>query len=88
MSTDAGRLEAKVAIVTGSARGIGAEVAAMLTPHVGEPRDIADLVRFLVSDESRYITGQAIIIDGGMSAHVGISHNPVKTPADPGESDG
>jgi NAD(P)-dependent dehydrogenase (short-subunit alcohol dehydrogenase family) len=41
----------------------------MLTPHVGRPRDIADLVAFLVSDESRYITGQTIRIDGGMSTH-------------------
>jgi NAD(P)-dependent dehydrogenase (short-subunit alcohol dehydrogenase family) len=41
----------------------------MLTPHVGEPGDIAELVRFLVSEESRYITGQTIVIDGGMSAH-------------------
>lgn len=31
----------------------------------GEPADIAKLVRFLVTDESRYITGDAIRIDGG-----------------------
>jgi NAD(P)-dependent dehydrogenase (short-subunit alcohol dehydrogenase family) len=44
---------------------------ATLTPYVGEPADVADLVTFLASDESRYITGQMIAIDGGMSAHVG-----------------
>ena len=44
---------------------------ATLTPYVGEPSDVADLVVFLASDESRYITGQMIAIDGGMSAHVG-----------------
>ena len=43
-----------------------------LTPYLGQPDDIADLVVFLASDESRYITGQAIVIDGGMSAHVGL----------------
>lgn len=32
---------------------------------VGEPEDIARLVRFLVTDESRYITGDVIRIDGG-----------------------
>lgn len=44
---------------------------ATLTPYVGEPADVANLVVFLSSDESRYITGQMISIDGGMSAHVG-----------------
>jgi NAD(P)-dependent dehydrogenase (short-subunit alcohol dehydrogenase family) len=44
---------------------------ATLTPHLGEPGDIADLVVFLMSDESRYITGQMIAIDGGMTAHAG-----------------
>jgi NAD(P)-dependent dehydrogenase (short-subunit alcohol dehydrogenase family) len=45
---------------------------ATLTPYLGAPDDIADLVVFLASDESRYITGQMIAIDGGMSAHVGL----------------
>lgn len=32
---------------------------------VGRPEDVANLVRFLISDESRWITGQEIGIDGG-----------------------
>jgi NAD(P)-dependent dehydrogenase (short-subunit alcohol dehydrogenase family) len=32
---------------------------------VGEPSDVARLVRYLVSDESRYMTGSVIRIDGG-----------------------
>ena len=33
-------------------------------PYV-EPEDIANLAVFLASDESRYITGQQIRVDGG-----------------------
>ncbi len=33
----------------------------------GEPRDIAQLIVFLASDQADYITGQAISVDGGMS---------------------
>lgn len=36
--------------------------------RVGTPDDIASLVVFLASDESRWITGQTITIDGGASA--------------------
>jgi NAD(P)-dependent dehydrogenase (short-subunit alcohol dehydrogenase family) len=43
---------------------------ATLTPYLGQPQDVADLVAFLASEQSRYITGQMISIDGGMSAHV------------------
>lgn len=37
---------------------------AMPIPYV-EPEDIANLAVFLASDESRYITGQQILVDGG-----------------------
>ena len=45
---------------------------AVLTPSVGQPEDIADVVVFLASNESRYITGQMLSVDGGMGAHVGL----------------
>ena len=32
---------------------------------VGEPEDVANLCRFLLSDEARWITGTAINVDGG-----------------------
>lgn len=34
---------------------------------IGEPSDVANLTAFLVGDESRYITGQVISVDGGMN---------------------
>ena len=45
---------------------------ATLTPYVGQPDDVAQVVVFLASEESRYITGQMIAVDGGMSSHVGL----------------
>lgn len=35
--------------------------------RMGKPEEVAKAVKFLVSDEARYITGQTIIIDGGMT---------------------
>ena len=33
---------------------------------LGMPKDIADAVEFLVSDKATYITGQTLVIDGGL----------------------
>lgn len=33
---------------------------------LGTPRDVAEAVAFLASDEARYITGQVLNVDGGM----------------------
>ncbi len=38
------------------------------TGEVGYPRDIADGVVFLASDESRYMTGAELVIDAGITA--------------------
>ena len=36
--------------------------------RLGTPEDIAPTVAFLLSDDSKYITGQNLIVDGGWSA--------------------
>ncbi|MEO8751833.1 MAG: SDR family oxidoreductase, partial [Casimicrobiaceae bacterium] len=35
----------------------------------GEPRDVAKLVTFLLSDDASYINGEDIMIDGGSTLH-------------------
>ena len=37
--------------------------------RVGAPDDIADVVVFLCSDLARFMTGQNLVIDGGMTLH-------------------
>jgi len=35
--------------------------------YLGTPRDVAEAVAFLASEEARYITGQVLNVDGGMA---------------------
>lgn len=37
-------------------------------PEAGLPRHIADVALFLASDESRFVTGEALLVDGGLAA--------------------
>ena len=41
-----------------------------LTPRLGKPEDIGEMVAFLASDAAGYITGQTIQIDGGLVTHL------------------
>jgi len=48
---------------------------------VGQPEDVANLVRFLISDESRWITGQEIGVDGGHTLRRGPDFSAFIEPA-------
>lgn len=39
--------------------------------RIGEPEDVADAALFLASDESRWITGVVLPVDGGLTAGLG-----------------
>ncbi|NBN64932.1 SDR family NAD(P)-dependent oxidoreductase [Pannonibacter tanglangensis] len=44
-----------------------ARAASIRMGRIGDPQDVANAVLFLVSDLSRYITGQVLGVDGGMA---------------------
>ena len=41
-------------------------IAAIPLGRQGKPEDVAKAVAFLASDDAVYITGQVIVVDGGM----------------------
>ena len=53
--------------------GVRAELEAR-TPllRLAQPEDIARVIRFLLSDEARFVTGTQLVIDGGLTAISGI----------------
>ena len=58
-------------IDTAMTHGLSAEVKETLQKQIplgrlGQPSDVAEAVRFLVSDEASYITGQVLHVNGGM----------------------
>lgn len=48
-------------------------ISEVLTPlgRIGQVEDVVGLYHFLAADESAYVTGQTIAVDGGISTGVG-----------------
>jgi 3-oxoacyl-[acyl-carrier protein] reductase len=42
--------------------------------RIGVPEEVADVVAFVASDASRYITGQEIVVDGGLTINGNVGH--------------
>jgi NAD(P)-dependent dehydrogenase (short-subunit alcohol dehydrogenase family) len=42
--------------------------------RIAVPEEVADVVAFMASDASRYITGQEILVDGGLSINGNVGH--------------
>jgi NAD(P)-dependent dehydrogenase (short-subunit alcohol dehydrogenase family) len=40
--------------------------------RVGRPEEVADAVTYLVSDRASFITGACLVVDGGLTAQVGV----------------
>ena len=53
-------------LATLNAERLAQSRANVLTPWLGEPKDVSGIAAFLISDAGRYITGQTIQVDGGV----------------------
>ena len=54
------RLAGKVVFLTGGG---------VLVGRFGRPEDVSELALFLASDAASWLTGQAIVLDGGISCN-------------------
>lgn len=52
------------------ADGLRKAVAGIPLGRAGHPQDIAAMIQFLTSDDASYVTGQSIVVDGGLTVRL------------------
>jgi 3-oxoacyl-[acyl-carrier protein] reductase len=61
-----GLIETRMAVETIAERGAG-YIREIPLQRVGQPSEVATVIRFLCSADASYVTGQTITIDGGIT---------------------
>jgi NAD(P)-dependent dehydrogenase (short-subunit alcohol dehydrogenase family) len=62
-----GKLDGRVAFITGAARGQGRSQTLLPDMPMIEPRDVSEAMLFLISDSGRSFTGSVLNVDAGMA---------------------
>ncbi len=71
-------------VMSQSAHEAAEEMIAIHDPHIpvpfrGQTTDLAEVICFLASDAARYVTGQNLTVDGGMTSHLPIYADLMQT---------
>jgi len=66
-TTDSGLLHAYLGTVDDRDRALREFSAQHLPGRIGTPEDVAFAVLFLASDEAAFVTGSALMVDGGVT---------------------
>lgn len=53
---------------SGGEQGLVGSARAIPLGRVGQPADVADVITFLLSEAARYVSGQTLTVDGGLTA--------------------
>jgi meso-butanediol dehydrogenase/(S,S)-butanediol dehydrogenase/diacetyl reductase len=64
----------------GSDQGLHRVAEGIPMGRLGDPQEVANVALFLASDEASFVTGGAMVVDGGLNAHSGMAYAPGRGP--------